>query len=366
MSSARQLFQHNKPFTMRRGGVLDSLELVYETWGTLSPAGDNAIMIFTGLSPSAHAASSAADPNPGWWEDMVGPGKPVDTNRFFVVCFNSLGSCFGSTGAASINPATGERYGLDFPVLSLEDIAECGSLLLDHLHIDTLRCAIGPSMGGMTALAFCMMHPSRVLNLITISSSCRALPFAIALRSLQREMICSDSKWLQGAYTDDKLPATGMSLARKLGMITYRSATEWEQRFGRERISQSKPNDYLFSAEFEIESYLGAHAGKFVGSFDPNCYLYLSRASDLYDAADHAGSLKSSFELLKLDSALVIGVETDLLFPPRQQQELADLMSGQDINVTCSILESIQGHDSFLVDMDRFRPVVADYFCSLS
>lgn len=361
MSSARQLFQYPQPFTMRRGGVLESLELAYETWGRLSDAQDNAILIFTGLSPSAHAASSAADPNPGWWEDMVGPGKPVDTDRYFVVCFNSLGSCFGSTGAASHNPQTKKRYGLDFPVLSLEDIARCGALLLDHLNIAQLRCAIGPSMGGMTALAFSMMYPARVRHMVTISSSCRALPYAIALRSLQREMICSDAKWKQGSYTDDALPATGMSLARKLGMITYRSASEWEKRFGRERISQSKPNDYLFSAEFEIESYLSAHAAKFVGSFDPNCYLYLSRAMDVYDAADHAGSLDSSFKLLELESALVIGVETDSLFPSHQQQQLADLMRANSIDVTYAMLESLQGHDSFLVDMDRFRPVIADY-----
>ena len=276
MSTARKIFQYDQPFKMRHGGVLEALELTYETWGQLSADSDNAILIFTGLSPSAHVASSACDPNPGWWEDMVGPGKPVDTDRYFVVCFNSLGSCFGSTGAASLDPATKKRYGLDFPMLELDDIAQCGALLIDHLNIQKLHCAIGPSMGGMTALAFCMMHPTRVRNLISISSACRALPFAIALRSLQREMICSDSKWLRGAYTDDNLPAIGMSLARKLGMITYRSAAEWEKRFGRERISQSKPNDCMFSAEFEIESYLSAHAAKFVGSFDPNCYLYLS------------------------------------------------------------------------------------------
>ncbi|MEM7081254.1 MAG: homoserine O-acetyltransferase [Pseudomonadota bacterium] len=366
MSTARQIYHHETPFRLRRGGELPSFELAYETWGPIDAKRDRAILIFTGLSPSAHAASSAADPNPGWWEDMVGPGKPVDTNRYFVVCFNSLGSCFGSTGAASINPQTGERYGLDFPVLSLEDIAQSGALLLDHLGIDAVHCAIGPSMGGMTALAFGLMHPTRVRHLITISSSCRALPFAIALRSLQREMICADSKWQQGEYTDDQLPATGMRLARKLGMITYRSAGEWAQRFGRERIAQSKPNTDLFSAEFEIESYLSAHAAKFVGSFDPNCYLYLSRAMDVYDAADHAGSLSSSFALLKLESALVIGVHSDILFPSHQQQQLAELMNDANIDAQLTFLDSIQGHDSFLVDMDRFRPVIAEFLSAAS
>ena len=365
MSLAHQVFIYDQPFRMRHGGVLDGLEIVYETWGELSASRDNAILIFTGLSPSAHACSSTLDQSPGWWEDMVGPGKPIDTDRYFVVCFNSLGSCFGTTGPASTNHATGERFGLDFPVLSLDDIGHCGALLLDHLKISTLHCAVGPSMGGMTALAFCMMYPSRVRHLISISSACRALPYAIALRSLQREMICADAKWQQGTYTDDNLPATGMTLARKLGMITYRSAAEWEQRFGRERIIQTRPNDYAFSAEFEIESYLSAHAAKFVGSFDPNCYLYLSRAMDVYDAADHGGSLACSFELLKLESSLVIGVDTDALFPPYQQQELADLMRVQNIDVTFAILDSIQGHDSFLVDMDRFRPVVADYLHAL-
>ncbi|NNF17469.1 MAG: homoserine O-acetyltransferase [Gammaproteobacteria bacterium] len=365
MSDARVFYQHHEPFCMRRGGQLEQVELAFETWGELDAEHSNAVLIFTGLSPSAHASSSAADPSAGWWEDMVGPGRPVNTDHNFVVCFNSLGSCFGSTGPASINAASGQPYGLDFPVLSLEDIAHCGALILDHLQITQLRCAIGPSMGGMTALAFCLLYPQRARHLISISAASRALPFAIALRSLQREIICSDPDWHHGKYPQEEHPVTGMKLARKLGMISYRSALEWEHRFGRERVEQAGHTDYMFTAEFEIESYLSAHAAKFSGSFDPNCYLYLSRAMDLYDAADHGGSLRASFAHLQLQSALVIGVTTDILFPPHQQRELAGLLTDEGIDVSLQLLNSIQGHDSFLVDMDRFRPVMADYLCKL-
>ena len=365
MTAARRYVDLPSPMTLRHGGTLEGGRLAYETWGALNSDRSNAVLICTGLSPSAHVASSAGDPSSGWWEDMVGVGKPVDTERWFVVCFNALGGCFGSTGPASENPATGEPWRLDFPMLTLEDNAQAASLLLDSLGIETLAAVVGPSMGGMTALAFAMMFPTRTRNLVSISSAARAMPFSIALRSLQRELVRSDVDWREGHYSHESVPVKGMRLARKLGMITYRSAEEWRHRFGRERIAQSASSGEMFGPEFEVESYLQAHARKFTGAFDPNCYLYLSRAMDLFDAAKHGGSLSAGIGLLQVQRALIMGVHTDFLFPLWQQEELAQLMGEAGISVTLSELESVQGHDSFLVDMDRFCPPMAKFMGSI-
>ncbi len=348
---------------MHRAGHLESPTLAYETWGALNDARDNAILIFSGLSPSAHAASSADDPSAGWWEDMIGPGLPLDSDRYFVICVNSLGSCFGSTGPASVDPDTGNIFRLNFPVLTLEDVADAAHGVVRHLEIDKLRSVVACSMGGMSGLAFCVRHPDATASFVSISSATRALPFSIAVRSLQREMIRSDPKWLNGNYDPDDPPITGQRLARKLGMITYRSPEEWIQRFGRQRTTARVENsDDPFKIAFSVESYLENHAIKFSGGFDPNCYLYLSRASDLFDLAEHGGSLKSGFKRVQLERVLVIGVTTDILFPLHQQRELADGLQAVCPDTKLVELDCIRGHDSFLVDMDAFRPVLCDFF----
>jgi homoserine O-acetyltransferase len=349
-------------FTMHRGGYLESPTIAYETWGELQGKGENAILIFTGLSPSAHAASSPENRSAGWWEDMIGSGLPLDTDRYFVICINSLGSCYGSTGAASINPETGEVYRTTYPILTLEDVAEGGFEVVKALGLDTVHTTIGCSMGGMTALAFCVRHPEYGGRLLSISSAARALPFSIAIRSLQRELIVRDPKWCGGNYNPEDPPVTGQRLARKLGMMTYRSPREWEQRFGRERISLEMHSDEQFFGDFSVESYLENHANRFTGQFDANCYLYLSRASDLFDLAEHGGSLEAGFRKLNLKSAMVIGVETDLLFPIRQQVEMSEGLSNVVDDIEFVRLDCIKGHDSFLVDMDAFRPVISRYF----
>lgn len=361
MSAARKYFDYSGVFQMRRGGVLESPRMAYETWGELNAAKDNAIVIFTGLSPSAHASSSPIDPAPGWWEEMVGPSRPVDTNQHFVICLNSLGSCFGSTGPASTNPATNQPYRLDFPVLMLEDVATLGREVITSFGIEKLYAVIGPSMGGMTSLAYAAMYPGTYKRLLLLSTAARALPFAIALRSLQREMIRKDPDWQAGSYAADAPPIQGMRLARKLGMMTYRSAEEWEQRFGRERVPEERKSGDSFALDFEIESYLESHANKFTGQFDSNCYLYLSRASDLFDIAEHGGSVAAGLARIDAEKSGVIGVTTDLLFPLQQQRELAEGLAQGCASVSFTELESINGHDSFLVDMDRFRPVVYDF-----
>lgn len=362
MGAATRTYTHQGRFTMHRGGHLVSPTLAYETWGRLSEARDNAILIFSGLSPSAHAASSEDDPSAGWWEDMIGSGLPLDTDRFFVIAVNSLGSCFGSTGPASVNPETGQVYRLDFPVLTLEDVAESAYLVVRHLGIDRLLSVVGCSMGGMSGLAFCVRHPEATRGFLSISSASRSLPWSIAMRSLQRELIRSDPKWQNGNYDPADPPIAGERLARKLGMITYRSPEEWEKRFGRERVSYPNGSGDKFKIDFSVEYYLQYHAEKFSGAFDPNCYLYLSRASDLFDLAEHGGSLEAAYRRLRLERAMVIGVETDILFPIHQQRELASGIESVCKDTRLVELSCIRGHDSFLTDMDAFRPVICSYF----
>jgi len=355
------------PFAIKRGGALHGARVAYETWGTLNTARDNAILILTGLSPSAHAASHAGNPEPGWWEAMIGPGKPIDTDRWFVICGNTLGSCKGSTGAASNDPATEAPYRLTFPELSIEDIANATHALVQGLGVEQLACVIGCSMGGMSALAYATLHPRGARAQINISGAVQSLPFSIAIRSLQREAIRLDPKWNEGAYTDASYPENGMRMARKLGVITYRSSLEWSGRFGRVRLdSDHREGDDPFGLEFQVESYLEGHARRFVRQFDPNCYLYLSRSMDWFDLAEYGdGDATTALGRIALDKALVIGVETDILFPLQQQEQLADGLRAGGADVTFTPLPSPQGHDAFLVDIARFGPVVGDFLGSL-
>ncbi|MEY3137439.1 MAG: hypothetical protein RL580_1171, partial [Pseudomonadota bacterium] len=214
------------PFRLHRGGELPGGVIAYETWGELNAARDNAVLLFTGLSPSAHAASSVQDSRPGWWELLIAAGGALDTNRYFIICVNSLGSCFGSTGPASIDPRTGYRYGKHFPEITVEDIARGGHAVLEHLGIRQVHAVIGPSLGGMTVLAFIALFPQAAKHLVSISGTDAASPYAIALRSLQREAVTLDAAWREGDYLPESPPRAGLALARKIGTITYRSARE--------------------------------------------------------------------------------------------------------------------------------------------
>ena len=348
-------------FKMFKGSIINNVEIAYETWGKLSINNDNAILLFTGLSPSSHAASSEVNKSEGWWEYMIGPNKPIDTNKYFVICINSLGSCFGSTSPASINIDTGLIYGLTFPELSIEDIAKAGHSVLQTLGIDHAHTVIGPSMGGMTALAYSLLYPNSLSNLIIISAAARALPFTISIRSLQRELIRSDPMWNEGIYEKSSAPLNGMKLARKLGLMSYRAADEWKERFNRAR-AQKSDSQKMFDIEFEVENYIDHNAEKFISMFDPNCYLYLSRAMDLFDVAEHGGTVNAGLAKIHTEKNLIIGVKSDILFPIIQQQELAEGFSKAKKSFKFEKLNSIQGHDSFLVDKDRFSKVIYDFF----
>jgi homoserine O-acetyltransferase len=346
------------PFPLYRGGSLRGAVIAYESWGTLSAARDNAILLFTGLSPSAHAAATELDPSPGWWERMIGPGRAIDTNRYFVLCVNSLGSCFGSTGPASIDPATGERYRLGFPELAVEDIASGGAHAARALGIARLDTVIGASLGGMSVLAYATQFPRGARRLVSISGSPAASPFAIALRSVQREAILRDPDWQGGNYAPDHGPRTGMRLARKLGTITYRSASEWRKRFGRDRLAGNTWSVSPFAPQFAIEGYLEAQAERFTRVFDPNCYLYISSAMDRFDLAEHGGSYAAALAAVEAEHVLVIGVESDLLFAIQEQAAIAESFEHHGVPTRFVRLSSLEGHDAFLVDLPPFDAAI--------
>jgi len=364
---ARRYFALPSPFAMKRGGELHGAHVAYETWGTLNAARDNAVLVLTGLSPSAHMASCADDPTPGWWEDMAGPGKAIDSSRWFVICVNSLGSDKGSTCPASIDPATGEAYRLTFPELALEDVANAAHAAVGSLGITQLACLIGCSMGGMSALAYMLLHPGSVRAHISVDTAPQAQPFAIAIRSLQREAIRLDPQFNDGQYDihaaeGGRYPDLGMSIARKLGVITYRSAMEWNGRFARIRLDPEQRDENPFGREFQVESYLEGHAQRFVRNFDPNSYLYLSRASDWFDIAEYGdGSVLEGLKRIRIEQAMVIGVSTDILFPLQQQEQIAEGLQAAGAKVEFVALDSPQGHDAFLVDIENYSRAIGGF-----
>ena len=344
---------------LKRGGHLKNPVLAYETWGKISKQRDNTVVILTGLSASSHVASNSINTEPGWWEGMVGKGKAIDTDKYYVICINSLGSCFGSTGPASINEITGEPYRLTFPELTIDDMAKASKLLLDKLNIKSIHTLVGPSMGGMHSLALIIQNNNFVKNFIAISTARQSLPYSIAIRSLQREVIRKDPLWNNGYYSYDKPPLNGVRIARKLGMISYRSADEWAQKFGRKKSAKTEITQNTFGIEntgfeFEIEAYLEHLAIKFQNVFDANSYLYLSRSIDWFDLVDYGASPNEILGQTGLDNALVLGVESDTLFPVSQQKEVAEYLASGSTKVIYKSLDCIQGHDSFLVDIETF------------
>lgn len=345
-----------EPFRLHAGGQLSGAFVAVETWGTLARDRRNAILVFTGLSASSHAASSAADPAKGWWEGIVGPGRALDTDRWFVICVNSLGSCYGSTGPGDADPATGEPYHACFPELRVEDIAAAGQAAVEHFAIAQLAAVIGPSLGGMTAVAHATLYPGRARTLVSISGALAANASAIATRSLQREILGSA---LHGGAPRAQVEQA-MRWARKIGVLSYVGSALLQKRFARE---QNEPfAGHPSGTDFEVESWLEHLARKFVRTFDPWSYWYVSRAMDLYDFALHGGGDRArAAARLKLERALVIGVHEDLLFPLEQQREMASTLSAAGIPTQFAELHSPYGHDAFLVEDALFTPLLGGF-----
>lgn len=352
---ATELIELRGTHTLERGGQLKNPSIALERFG---PKSAPVVLVFTGLSPSAHIASSLKDPSKGWWEFVVGPAKPIDTNKFQLICMNSIGSCKGSTGPASIDPKTGEAYGKDFPDVTIWDIANFTAKALDQIGVIDIHCVVGPSMGGMTALAWIVSQPGRTKHMLNISSAIEADPFAIALRSLQREIIKSDIDYKQGNYSKDLPPINGMILARNLGLISYRSGIEWRNRFGRKRTSSENENP---EQEFEIQAYLKKNAERFCKAFDPNSYIKLSQCMDWFSLNEKFTAPTQEIEASGLQSASVAAVSSDLLFPEYQQRALYNLLVRSGVETEFHLIDCPYGHDAFLVEEQQFSELISGY-----
>lgn len=274
-------FNCQEPLLLDWGGVLQEFDVAYETWGQLNANKSNAVLLHTGLSASSHARSTESNPKPGWWEKFIGPGLPLDTNKYFIICANVLGSCYGSTGPSTIDPSDGKRYATRFPIVTVEDMVRAQFRLIDALGIQKLYASVGSSMGGMQSLAAGVLFPERIHKIVSVSGCVRSHPYSIAMRHTQRQVLMMDPRWARGFYYDSIPPHFGMKLAREIATVTYRSGPEWEKRFGRKRADPSKQP--ALCADFLIETYLD-HAGeKFCLEYDPNSLLYVSKAMDLFD-----------------------------------------------------------------------------------
>lgn len=344
---------------LKSGIKLGPITLAYETYGTLNADKSNAILVFHALTGDAHAAGwHEGDKNPGWWDPMIGPGRAFDTDKYFVICANVLGSCKGTTGPASINPATGQPYGLSFPVITIEDMTVAQKYLIDHLGIKKLLAVTGGSMGGLLALLWSILYPNTVDSVILIATNYRHTAQQIALHAVARQAIMSDPNWNNGDYYGKTPPAVGMTLSRMIGHITYMSEHSMEQKFGRKLQNKEKVG-YDFSHDFEVESYLQYRGGNFVKRFDANSYLYLSKALDYFDLSER-GKLTDIFKTVTA-SFLVITFTSDWLYPSYQSKQLVKSLKTNDLDVSFVEIDTKYGHDSFLVEIGAQSKLVANY-----
>ncbi|KAJ3106255.1 hypothetical protein HDU97_006706 [Phlyctochytrium planicorne] len=446
--SGYNVHRSQSPFGLVLGGVLPEVEIAYESWGQLNAKRDNVILLCTGLSGSSHARSHAGNTAEGWWEKFIGPGYPLDTNRFHIICTNVIGGCYGSTGPSSVIPTSSpdqpkERYATRFPVVSIWDMVRAQFRMLEEMGIHTLHAVVGSSMGGMQSLAASLLYPNRIGRLVSISAAARSHPYSIAMRYAQRQVLMSDPNWARGEYYNGVPPHVGMKLARQIATITYRSGPEWEERFGRKKADPDAPP--AMCADYLIERYLDHQASgeKWCLQYDANSFLYISKAMDMFDLSespyehvalldsiedaerqvninDIVGNREKEVEILrklnkateaigKLDAknarldqqvdssatcpapstpsslqereqklkaqerqksdiaserkglvsamkrikmpALVLGVQSDILFPCWQQREIAEcLRESGNKDVTYYELDAIYGHDTFLID----------------
>ncbi len=351
---------------LQSGRILGPVEVTYETYGTLSPARDNAVLVCHALAGDAHAAGLHApeDRKPGWWDPMIGPGRAIDTDRYFVLCANVLGSCKGTTGPASVNPRTGRPYGMRFPVITVRDMVRVQALLLDHLGIETLLCVAGGSMGGMQALEWAVRYPRRVRSVLPISTTGASSPLCIGFNKIGRRAIMSDPNWRGGDYYGAEPPRDGLAVARMIGHLTFMSDASMRRKFGR-RIS-GREGIYAFTAQYDVERYLHYNGYGFPERFDANSYLYLSKALDTFDLADgFAGGLEEA--LAEVEARVrFITFTSDWLYPPGDTDELEAALVKLGKAVDHVRVESDYGHDAFLVEYDRYVHRVAEFLAEVA
>jgi homoserine O-acetyltransferase len=346
---------------LESGRTLGPIALAYETYGRLNEARDNAILILHALSGDAHAAGfhSSVEDKPGWWDIMIGPGKPFDTNKYFVLCANILGGCKGSTGPSSLNLETGKPYGLSFPVITIRDMVDAQRHLLNHLRIDRLYAISGGSMGGMQVLQWVVSYPERVARAIPIATCASLSTQGIAFNEVGRQAIVADPDWLDGDYYDATVPRRGLALARMVGHITYLSEKSMHQKFAR-HLQEKAEYGYDFATDFQVESYLRHKGDSFVNRFDANSYLYITKAMDYFDLARSYGSLDKAFARADADF-LVISFSSDWLFPTHQSKEIVRALRHNNVNVVFTEIKTDYGHDAFLLESDKIGPLITNF-----
>jgi homoserine O-acetyltransferase len=348
---------------LESGADIGPLTIAYETCGTLNPEKDNVILVLHALSGDSHMAGyyDPKDAKPGWWDIMVGPGKGIDTEKYFVICSNILGSCVGSTGPSSTNPDTGRPYGTDFPMITIGDMVKCQKALLDHLQIERLLCVIGGSVGGMQVLEWAVRYPDMVKAAIPLATTTRHSALAIAFNEVARQAIMADPNWNNGHYYGGQKPDMGLAIARMIGHITYLSDESMRLKFGR-KLQNRSALSFEFGAEFQVESYLQYQGNKFIERFDANSFLYITKAADYFDLARQYGngSLVKAFSKTCC-KYLVVSYTSDWLYPTYQSKEMVQAMKKSGLNVSFIEIDAQWGHDAFLLPNERLDNLISGF-----
>jgi homoserine O-acetyltransferase len=355
-------FGGDRPLVLDSGAELGPFTIAYQTYGRLDAERANAVLVCHALTGDQFVAEThPVTGKPGWWETMVGPGKPIDTDRFFVICVNVLGACMGTTGPRDVNPATGRPYGLSFPVITVADMVRAQKLLIDHLGIDKLFCVTGGSMGGMQVLQWAASYPERVFAAVPIATGARHSAQNIAFHEVGRQAIMADPDWCHGDYlAQGRNPRRGLAVARMAAHITYLSETALHQKFGRNLQDRTRVT-YGFEADFQVESYLRYQGSSFVERFDANSYLYLTRAMDYFDlAAEHGGVLANAFRGTPVRFCLV-SFTGDWLFPTSESRAIVHSLNAVAANVSFVEIESDKGHDAFLLEEPEFANTLSGF-----
>jgi len=349
--------------SLDNGAKLAPVEVAYETYGTLNARKTNAILALHAFSGDAHAAGISHETGkPGWWDNMIGPGKAFDTDKYFVICSNVLGGCRGTTGPSSVNPETGCPYAMSFPVITIGDMVRLQKMLIDWFGIQRLLAVTGGSMGGMQALKWAVEYPEQVVSAIPIASTVRHSAQQIAFNEVGRQAIMADPDWNGGAYYGKQPPARGLSVARMVGHITYMSDESMREKFGR-RLRDKDTFSFGFDVDFEVESYLRYRGSQFVNRFDANSYLFITKAMDYFDLTEGQGTLAAVLERARA-RFLVISFSSDWLYPSYQSQEMVRALRSRNRDVAYVELQSNYGHDSFLVDVAEQTELVKGFLAS--